>query len=203
MSDVAEFDRGPFPPLVRAFIAIDLPPAHRELTAQVAAALAADQADVKWVKPEALHLTLKFLGEIPCNDLTPLQSALGKGLAGFPDFSIKLEGMGQFPPKGTPRVIWLGINNGALELANLAALIDKTLVALGFPGEIRPWQAHLTLGRVNSPHHSDELQKLMSTTQTPDFPTFPAHEVILMRSQLQRSGPIYTRLAAWQLARHG
>jgi RNA 2',3'-cyclic 3'-phosphodiesterase len=203
MSDAADFDRGPFPPLVRVFVAIDIPAAQKELAAGIASTLAAAQADVKWVKSDAIHLTLKFLGEIPRDVLDPLQEALGKELADFPDFAIKIEGMGQFPPKGTPRVIWLGITEGAPELANLAALIDKTIVALGFPGETRPWAAHLTLGRVNSPRHREELQKMLSTTTAPDSPPFPARKVILIRSQLQRSGPIYTRLAAWKLAANG
>jgi 2'-5' RNA ligase len=203
MSEAALLDKGPFPPLVRVFIAVNIPTAQKELAATVASALAASQADVRWVKPEAMHLTLKFLGEIPRDDLAPLQEALGKALVGFPNFAIKIDGMGQFPLRGTPRVIWLGISEGAPQLAGLATLIDRTVVGLGFPAETRPWSAHLTLGRVNSPRHNEELQKMMGTATPPDFPPFPAREVILMRSQLQRSGPIYTRLAAWELAGNG
>jgi 2'-5' RNA ligase len=203
MSDAALLDKGPFPPLVRVFIAVDIPDTQKELAAGVASALAASQADVRWVKPEAMHLTLKFLGEIPRDDLALLQEALGKALAGFPDFAVKIKSMGQFPPKGAPRVIWLGISDGATELTNLAALIDRTVVGLGFPGETRPWAAHLTLGRVNSPRRREEQQALLGTTSMPSFPPFPARAVNLMRSQLQHSGPIYTCLASWELATDG
>jgi len=192
-------DEGPFPPLVRVFIAVAIPKPNQELSQQIIAALMNSGAKVSWAKPDALHITLKFLGEIPRDDVPVVRNTLDGVLCNLPNFEIAIEGLGYFPAKGAPRVAWLGIKAGADELARMAAQIDQAVMKLGFAGETRPWQPHITLGRIHSAYRTAELLSLMESTSTAGFELFKADRVIMMRSQLGRGTPIYTNIAVWEL----
>lgn len=196
-------DKGPFPPLVRVFVAVNVTAQIRSQAQEVIAALSHADAKVGWAKPDGMHLTLKFLGEIPRDDLDLIKQTICDVLSNTRDFAICVEGLGRFPEQGPPRVIWLGIKEGAEELAVMAKNIDSALVKLGFPGENRPWQPHITLGRVHSTFRTQDLIKIMQSTPITGMEPYNAGTVWLMRSQLGRGNPIYTNLAGWELKTDG
>ena len=134
---------------IRAFIAVELPPAVREAVEGVVRELRSRAGDgVRWVRPEGVHLNLKFLGDIDADSVPAVSRAMAQCAASAAPFDLFLEGVGVFPNARRPRVIWIGLG-GALEL--LLALqhsIDRELEGLGFARERRPFTPHLTLGRV-------------------------------------------------------
>ena len=134
---------------IRAFIAVELPPAVREAVEGVVRELRSGIGDgVRWVRPEGVHLTLKFLGDIDAGSVPAVSRAMAQCAASAAPFDLFLEGVGVFPNARRPRVIWIGLG-GALEpLLALQHSIDRELEGLGFARERRPFTPHLTLGRV-------------------------------------------------------
>lgn len=158
------------------------------------------EADVKWVEPGNIHLTLKFLGEISDEQAVQVKGILDKIAAGFNPFEITLSGIGGFPKLDYPRVIWVGIDKGRKETAEIAKRIEAELEKTGFEKEERPFTAHLTIGRVRSPQTKEALkEKLTSLSQRP-----PAYNglsvkidaVRLYQSKLSGNGAVYTPLHA-------
>jgi 2'-5' RNA ligase len=135
---------------MRTFIAIRFSPqVDRALWQVVEQLRRADKLrGVKWVEPGNIHLTLQFLGEVEEKLLDQIASGLRKELADFPAFEASLSGLGAFPDRSRPRVIWAGVAQGARELEQLSARVQEANRALGFTPEDRPFRAHVTLGRV-------------------------------------------------------
>ena len=103
--------------------------------------------DVRWVRLEGLHLTLRFLGPTLDDRVAAAIDVAGQAVAGHAPFDISIGGAGTFPPVGRPRALWLGVRDGASELAGLAASVDRSLVAAGWDLETKPFRPHLTLAR--------------------------------------------------------
>ncbi|MBI4797626.1 MAG: RNA 2',3'-cyclic phosphodiesterase [Desulfarculus sp.] len=190
---------------MRLFVALELPPEVRQAAALVTAQLKKSGADVKWVASQNLHLTLKFLGEVPPEGLAGLKNALAQALAGQAALDLALEGCGAFPSPQRPQVVWLGLTGQVEALAGLAAAIEAACTSLGFAPEGRAFQAHLTLGRLRrgrgpSPSARPLAQALagLSGYQGPEF---LARQVALMESTLTPRGAIYKPLAVWELAK--
>ena len=178
---------------VRIFIAVDL---SAEVKAQIAgliAGLSPLSPAVRWVRPEGLHLTLKFLGEIPEARLPEIFASLEKALAGRPSFRFRLAGTGGFPSLRRPRVLWIGLREGREPLQELSGLVEKALVPCGFPPEKRPFSPHLTIGRVKSPHG---IQAVLERLPGNDFTSAPiaAEAVKVMKSRLKPTGAEYSAL---------
>lgn len=180
---------------VRAFVAVNLEPGLKEALAHVQQRLKATRADVGWVRPENIHLTLKFLGQVGENHLGPVGEALGAAARGFGSFRLVLGGLGAFPQPRAARVIWVGISQGAEAVAKLQARVETGLEPLGFPREQRPFSAHLTLGRVRGPGHREQLAVALSS-----MPTEPVGEMVLDRIELMKSdlGPEGARYSVLQ-----
>lgn len=177
---------------MRLFVAINLDPSLKTPLAEIQGKLKATEAPVSWVKPEQLHLTLKFLGEVAEAALPLLQDALGRCLAEVAAFSLALSGLGTFPPKGTPRVIWVGVSEGGPEVGELNARIEEALHPLGFPREDRPFHPHLTLGRVKGTRHLQPLLERLRSLEVKELGRMRVRFVDLMRSDLHPHGAIYT-----------
>ncbi len=187
--------------MIRAFIAVELPDSVRQEVASLQADFKSSGADVKWVDPENLHLTLKFLGDIEESQTAALKEALGAGIGGLTPLDIHLEGIGAFPKTTFPRVIWVGVNQGEKQLVELGEKAEQACVGLGFPREERPFSAHLTIGRVRS---KDRLAPLIKKLQVAEFRATapaPVTKIILFQSTLSPKGPIYTPLAEFPLER--
>jgi 2'-5' RNA ligase len=185
-------------PDVRTFIAVDLPSKVKEQIGEIVGRLRPLGAAVGWVRPEGLHLTLKFLGEIPQEQLARISPAIQAGVATIAPFSFVLAQLGGFPNLQRPRVLWIGVPEGHEGLKRLQGSIEEQLLRLGFPGEDRAFSPHLTIGRVKSPQGLGPLlAKLPSISFRSD--PIPVSEVKLMRSQLRPTGAEYSALEVFAL----
>ena len=169
-------------PTVRAFVAANLDPGLKGKIALVQDRLKASRADVGWVRPENLHLTLKFLGHVEEASLKAIAEALESAALGYGSFRLAFAGLGAFPQPRAARVVWIGVSDGAQALAGLQARLEERLEPLGFPREARPFAAHLTLGRVRGPGRREQLAAVLTS-----MPTEPLGEMVLRRIELMKS----------------
>lgn len=176
--------------VIRAFIAIEMPTAVRAELGLVADVLAgqAPERSVRWVKPELLHLTLRFLGDTAVAKLPAITTALDQVGRQAVRFTLHLGKPGCFPNPQRPRVIWVGLDGDKKPLLALKQALDRALMPLGWAVEERPFQAHLTLGRVNDGRQATGLDWGTEVRKL----AVPVTAVHLIESQLQRSGPVYT-----------
>lgn len=188
---------------IRAFIAIEMPEAVRAALSALEASLQPEQHTyVKWVAPSSIHLTLKFLGNIPQRQVPEIVEAVTHASKGISPFQLHLGGLGAFPNLGRPRVIWVGLTGEVDAVMRLQRSIDQALVPLGFDMEARPFTAHLTLGRLRERATHEERRRiggLVTATQFEAATPMSVREVSLMRSRLTPAGAIYSRLASVEL----
>lgn len=184
----------------RLFISLDLPQAIKEAAEKVRQRLQAAQAsrnvrwDISWTRPEGMHLTLKFLGEVEARQVQEIQEAVAETGQAFRPITIRVEELGGFPTMHAPRVIWLGIKEPIGDLVRLQKRVDQVLVPLGFPPEARDFHPHLTLGRVKSPKGRDALVQALEDLDPVRLGEWRLEELDLMRSMLQPGGAVYTKL---------
>jgi 2'-5' RNA ligase len=180
--------------LIRSFLAIELPETIRTKIGEVQKELKSSRADVRWVNPTNIHLTLKFFGNIDELRIDRIAKSLESLIQTTSPFSLSIRGMGSFPHSKNPRVIWMGLQEGKEILAALQRAVDGELKKIGFEPEGRDFHPHLTLGRAKSSRGRDELIGRMQKYQEEEFGKFEVEGVILFKSDLKPSGPIYTRL---------
>lgn len=153
---------------------------------------------VTWVKPHLIHLTLKFLGDTPQIQIARLAEALSRIAVQSASFTLTTTQLGCFPNLRQPRVIWVGLDQrSTTHLLQLQKAVEAATVPLGFPTEARPFSPHITLGRVRREVSSTvaaQVGQVVNSTGPSDPATDAIQAVILMKSDLQRSGPIYTPL---------
>lgn len=189
---------------LRLFIAIELPGNLLAALNQVQHELQREPvlAPLRWVRPEGIHLTLKFLGETPEERRAEIEAALPRAVAGVAPFDLHLGKLGRFGSKNSPRVAWIDIAGDTEPLGRLQAQVEREISPLGYPSETRAFAPHLTLARV-PPEQAREvaaaLDDAMSRTTVPPA-SMQANEVALMKSDLQRGGAIYTQLFAAKLS---
>ena len=187
------------PEQIRSFIAIELSEEAKEGLARLRRKIERDEHRfVKWVDPGGIHLTLKFLGNIPAERVTEITEAMKKATGGISPFHLEISGLGAFPSLKQPRVFWVGISGELDKLSALQLDIDSTLAALGFAREERPFVAHLTLARIRegaSPAERRDFGELVDSTTFQDKYPVEVAAVRLMRSQLTPAGAIYTCLS--------
>jgi 2'-5' RNA ligase len=194
---------------MRLFIALDIDDAIRERMARFVEGVQGFAPDARWVKPESLHVTLKFIGEQPEPAVEQIRLALGSVSAATTE--IQFHGYGFFPTAKSARVFWVGMEAGP-QLAALAAAIDGKMASLGIPKEERGFSPHLTLARGSGgsglPHwrkgdHPNRafqrLQERLAALPPPEFGTMTAREFFLYQSQLSPKGATYTKLARFAL----
>ena len=197
---------------MRLFIAIELPETIKSELAGIQSKLKASRADVKWVEPQNIHLTLKFLGYVQQDKIAAIKNAVDKIAGQTKAFNISLSEIGAFPDLNSPRVIWVGIDDvgAGRDLPLLVDVLANELSKLDFPKEKRPFSAHLTLGRIHSSKGKENLKELiedineqrrgepMCSPQTKgqthwSAPTHIDH-IALFQSTLTPKGPVYTNL---------
>jgi 2'-5' RNA ligase len=189
--------------LIRCFIAIELPPEIKSSLAQLQDRLRqGGPAGVRWVDPEGIHLTLKFLGPVAAHRLPQIEECLARAAQGTGPFSLELAGTGVFPNPSRPRVAWVGLGGEVERLVQLQKDIETELAPLGFPREARGFTPHLTLARLREGTAPQERQRfgrqVVSTSFEAPVP-LPVEQVSLIRSQLTPGGAIYTRLVSVSL----
>lgn len=153
---------------------------------------------VSWVKPESIHLTLKFLGETDDGKVQAVAIELEKAARGIGPFNLELEGVGAFPNGRAPRVIWAGIKENP-ELARLQQNVEKSLTAIGFEPEDRPFTPHLTLCRIKSAEDGRALGKLLSEARPEAKAAFAVSSFAFIKSVLKPSGAEYTPIREYSL----
>ena len=190
---------------IRAFIALELPVEIKSLLSGVLGELAFHhQKAVKWVNPDGIHLTLKFLGNIPPSKVSPIADVMAQASRDYEVFDLELKGLGAFPNVRSPRVVWVGIGGDIHGVVKLQKQIDGGLAPLGFAPEKRAFSPHLTLGRVREKSVSKDRQYLVEalpSVKIPRISSFRISRISLMKSTLTRSGAIYEPLAGFSLDR--
>jgi len=188
---------------IRAFIAIELPdPVKDSLSSLEDRLRPAEHPYVKWVDPQGIHLTLKFLGNIATDQVPRIIEAITLASQGTSPLKLQIGGLGAFPNLQRPRVIWVAVTGEVDPLIALQRGIDQALVPLGFAIEKRPFSPHLTLGRLReraSPGERNSIGKLVMATESEGGPAQEVKQISLMRSTLTPSGAIYSRLASIEL----
>ncbi|MBT9149501.1 MAG: RNA 2',3'-cyclic phosphodiesterase [Dehalococcoidia bacterium] len=188
---------------IRAFIAIELPDqVKRDLSDLLGRIRPGQERAVKWLDPDSIHLTLKFLGNIPAEKTVDIARAIDKAAAESKPFTLELQGLGAFPNLMSPRVVWVGVGGDVRLVVNLQRRIDQALIHLGFPSERREFSPHLTLGRLRDKATNQERRSLgesIGAMRLENGPPFLVDEVCLMRSTLTSAGAIYHRLACVHL----
>jgi 2'-5' RNA ligase len=154
--------------------------------------------DVAWVARDNVHLTLKFLGGVEATRLDAVAGALTDAAAGCRAFDLTVRGLGAFPSPTRPRVLWAGVDEGAVQAATAARRVDEALAPLDFAPEARAFTAHVTLGRLRVPRASPRLAEALPAGGT--FGRQRVDRLALMRSQLSPRGARYTELLAAPLA---
>ncbi len=178
---------------MRTFVAVELPEEIKNQIATVQAELKRIPAQVSWVKSANIHVTLKFLGEVPEDKIQDVFTATDSGCKGVKKFRMGLKGLGGFPNLKKPRVIWVGTSTGEKEITELQKKVEQELEKIGFPKEERSFTPHFTIGRIKIPKG---IEKLSEAVEQIGFVTeeFDVNEVVVIRSQLNLAGAIYTPL---------
>jgi len=188
---------------IRAFIAIELPSQIMAALSQLQDKLKTSKSgSVKWVDPEGIHLTLKFLGNVDEAEIPALNRALSEAVKGIAPFYLELGEPGAFPSSQAPRVVWVGVGGEIEPLLTLHNNIDRVLTPLGFPPEKRAFSPHLTLGRVREETLPGERRRLgenVALLKTGAKSSFKVESLSLMRSKLSREGAVYSCLASFAL----
>jgi len=185
---------------IRSFIAIEVPDEVREELLEIISALKRRGDDVKWVRAEGIHLTLKFLGNIDKNMIPSVRQAMENASEGTGPFEMEAKGLGAFPSPNRARVVWAGLEEPAGTLAEFAERVEKEMQKLGFDAEKRAFHPHLTLGRVRKGGRPGrELAELIDRNREKSFGTFATGEVVLFRSDLKPTGAVYTKLETVKL----
>ena len=193
-------------PVIRAFIAIELPErAKQELAGLEKRLWVEPAAGIKWVAPESTHLTLKFLGWVAPDRIETVKSAISNSVVGFKPFKLGLNGLGAFPNLRRMNVVWSGLTGDLDQLARLQQSIEKYVSPLGFPTESRAFSPHLTLARLRDEVSQEAklklAKKLTETKFEPDL-SIQVGWVSLMQSTLLHSGAVYTQLGNFQFSSH-
>jgi len=184
---------------MRLFVGLDLPPAvvgNLERLIERLRRAATGSGRIQWSPPANLHVTTKFIGEWPEARLGELEAALA-ALPPGPPIPVSVGQLGFFPNPHSPRVFWCGIQ--APGLGELAAATDRATSGLGIASETRPYSAHLTLARIKDRINPQPLNAAIAALPSLDFGAFEARCFFLYRSQLHRTGSVYTKLSEFPL----
>lgn len=178
---------------IRSFVAINLPSQVKERIDLVQKEWGALGPRVRWVAPENVHITLKFLGDVAEERVASIGDALGRVAAQVPPFDFTVTLFGVFPDLRYPRIVWLGIGEGADRVAALQLAVEAEMERLGLAPEKRAFRPHVTVGRMKSPRGRSILAELLQTDTRIDEQV-EVSEIFLMKSQLRPTGPIYSIL---------
>ena len=178
----------------RAFIAIDLPENIRSSLGEAQEILKAFGFRAKWVPPQNIHLTLKFLGNIDSDYIDKITVAMTSTAENFNSVFLSAREIGVFPNIRRPRIIWAGLNGQLEILKNLQQSLDGHLAGLGFVEETRAFKGHLTLGRVKGKIASARMKTAIDKLKGFETESFEINEIILFKSELRPTGAVYSKV---------
>ena len=184
---------------IRSFVAIELPRQLKQELDRLQKQLMVEKPQIKWVKPDGIHLTLKFLGNVDTAKIDSITQAVAESARQVPPFRLNIQGLGAFPNLKRVQVVWVGLGGELDKLSRLYQLLEPKLARLGFPPEQRPFKPHLTLARLGNEATPEERQRfgqlIAGTRFEPDY-SFEAGALSLMRSQLTGGGAIHSRISS-------
>lgn len=189
----------------RLFIAVDLPDQVLDSLRRTQNKLkkVTPERAVRWVRVEGIHLTLKFLGDTPPDQVDDLVRVLGEAVSTHRCFELHTHGLGCFPNTDRPRVVWVGVNGAVRPLGALQADVEQGMQSLGFEAESRQFSPHLTLGRLSRNASRQDAMQVGEAVQANQskFPpvSWQVDSVSLIRSQLKPSGSVYTHVNSFEL----
>jgi RNA 2',3'-cyclic 3'-phosphodiesterase len=183
---------------VRLFIALEIPTHVRRRLAREQQRLAAQDLPFRWVRADAMHLTLAFLGETPETRLPDVQAAIDEASEAASSLTLHADGTGTFPPRGTPHVVWAGLGGDRAGLSALYASLTRALSARGVAHAERAFSPHITLGRLG-PRVPPDVHERVRQVDTyceahRDFGRWTAEHIHLIHSELRADGARYTTL---------
>jgi len=185
---------------IRAFLAIDPPEDILQKISGLQEKLKREiSGRISWTRPQGQHLTLKFFGDISTEDVNNICSAVQNRIVLEPPLNLKIEKIGVFPDTRRPRVLWCGVTGDTEKLSVLQKKLDVDFANIGFPREDRPFQAHLTLGRIKDSHGLTEISEALTKYSAFAAGEFGCKELILFQSKLSPQGAVYTKLAEFAL----
>lgn len=186
--------------MIRCFMAVELSHECRRALGKAIETLSELRLPIRWVKPENLHVTLKFLGDVPEKDIPAVTEAMRAAGAGVPPFTVSVRGLGGFPQGRRPRVVFADIEDKGHLLERLFNRIEAGLAErLGFPKEERPFACHITLGRAKRAPVNLTPEQMAGRLKTVDFGGSEVRECVLMSSEPRPEGPVYTAMARAKL----
>ena len=184
---------------MRLFVALEVPENVREAIASLAGEFRPLDNKWKWTRAESLHITLKFIGETQPEKLEEIVAAL-QTVGSDSSINMKFQGLGFFPNKNQPRVLWVGVETSA-NLPSLAAEIDAALASLNFPRDERTFTPHLTLARCKEGRISSKLREAIERNTAHEFGALRAASFDLIESKLKSTGAEYTTLHSFPFVR--
>ena len=186
---------------IRSFLAFELSPEMKSKMSGVYENVRKSHLQVRWVRPEGIHITVVFMGDVREEDIAGIGNEMGKVCSEFAPFQASLKGMGCFPSCRNPRVIWIGLEGDVERMSSLRDELQKPLASFGVRAEKRRFNPHLTLGRFKKPSRDeDEIGKLIDAYQDLKSQVCSLHELVLFKSDLKPGGAIYTKMLSWPLS---
>jgi 2'-5' RNA ligase len=184
------------PDTIRTFIAVEMPENITSGIRELQQGLKDYGVDIRWIRPENIHLTLKFLGDVKAADINNIFEAISRTVDGVTSIPLKAKGIGVFPGIKSPRVLWVGLAGQIESLLRLQKTLESNLKGLGFPPEKRSFKGHLTIGRIKTKMHSKKVADALMAFRNFESETFTADKIILFKSELKTQGAVYTNLAS-------
>lgn len=182
---------------MRLFVALNLPEAEKQRLSDILETLRASPLPVRWVQPDSLHLTLKFLGEVPESNVDDVGAAVQRAARELQPFDLVLEGFGMFPSRTRPRVFWVGVEPHP-QLLRMQAKLEDEIEPLGYPREKRRYSPHLTLGRAKNEAGRLDLTEVDRIGAAVVYKAvIRVGSIDLMRSHLSPKGARYERVGSW------
>jgi 2'-5' RNA ligase len=178
--------------MLRAFIALTPPTTLQHTVAEIRGVFQSLQGSWRWVTPAQIHLTLRFLGNVPEEQVSGIAQVMEQAAQGLAAFTLQAQSLGCFPHPSRPRVLWVGLTDPSQALAHLDERLTAALMPAGFPPEEHPFHPHLTLARVQNAERSNQLLPILQAYQQRDFGEFIVTQLHLFQSELQRGGALYT-----------
>lgn len=180
---------------MRTFIAIELPEEIKQALSSIQNRLKETEADVQWVKPQNIHLTLKFPGDINEETIEKIKDILGEIAETTPPFQMRIGSLGTFPKIDFPRVLWAGVIQGEAESKKIADRLESRLEKISIVKEKRDFSAHATLGRVRSGKNKEKLANMLNKLKNEmEILEFRVEKLTLFASKLTPQGPVYESL---------
>ncbi len=189
--------------MIRTFVALDLPEPVQHSIRSFMEPLRQQDFPVRWIPPDRIHITLKFLGNVEEHRINELAQALRHAVAEQEPFSLQPAGCGAFPTIKNMRVAWIGVQGDTARLSALQQRVEEALTPLGFPPEKRPFRAHLTIGRIKGRRNHKGLQQALLAGRSYEGVVFDVSEVVLYKSDLKPDGAVYTPLHRIAFGRAG